>query len=66
MLLPKIAPRERIKKLRRLKAQKDRQARVQAFLDGIGKTGKRALIHEGKQLVRHHARTQIRRVLPFF
>jgi triphosphoribosyl-dephospho-CoA synthetase len=66
MLLPKIAPRERIKKLRRLKAQKDRQARVQAFLDGIGNTGKRELIHEGRRLVRRHARTQIRRVLPFY
>jgi hypothetical protein len=61
-----VAPKERIRKLRQYKAQKERQARVRALLKRLGDTGRSEALREGRRLVRHHARTQIRRFLPFY
>jgi hypothetical protein len=61
-----IAPRQRIKKLRKFKAQKERQARVRALLKRIGHAGKREVFREGRMLARRHARNQIRKILPLY
>ncbi len=57
------ASRERIRKLRKYKTQK---ARVRALLKRLNDTGRSEALREGKRVLRHHARTQIRRVLPFY
>ena len=57
-----ISPKARIKKLRKIKAR----TRVRALLERLGNTGRSEALREGRRLVRHHARTQIRRFLPFY
>lgn len=61
-----IASRQRVKQLRKFKAQKERQARVRALLQRIGDEGKREIFREGRRQVRGHARRQLRRFLPLY
>lgn len=62
----RIASRERVKQLRKFKTKKEQKARVKALLTRIGNEGRRGLSREVKRVVRHHARNQLRRILPFY
>lgn len=59
-------PHRTLNKIRRLRAKNQRRARINALWNRIKSQGKGEFVREGKRLVRHHARNQIRRVLPFY
>jgi len=61
-----IASRERVRKLRRLKGQKERQARVRALLNRIGNERRKEIFRGVRRQVRGHLRKRIRQILPFY
>lgn len=50
----------------KLKAYGTRQTRMGALLNRIGNEGRREIFREGRRVVRHHARNQLRRILPLY
>src|SRR3569832_2306211 len=55
-----------LSKIRKLRAKNQRWARIKALWTRIKSQGRSELMREGRRLMRHLARNQIRRVVPFY
>ena len=64
MKRPQTASHHRVEKLRKMKAQNERKARIAAIWNQLKSEGQREIFREGRRQVRGHVRRRLKRFLP--